>query len=617
MNSTFKITSAADQLDIIHYTVPPAVKPRRQQAPRLQEVIVEKCSLPALTPNSLFDEPGESVNNLKSLTSNLAEPHGGGCEILGPSTLEADFPELESTGEHRFQEPVYLALLNTSLISYVPTAKESSFKGESTHYSPIGAESIQSSAQQTSSAGPDVLEEPPKNSTMKGIQSTPVLTPQTMALTSSGTETKDSTGCGDEQIINNAAEEGAKSDEDCDDGEVSLQNSDTEDPGLRYDDLIPSGLETSGIPSEPTPATQQPRATEESRRSAKWSIRPVSPVGQSLRKPSSLHTTQPHFRSSASIKVPRHKAGISSRPSHLEKDHPSRTSKRQGPTMSVPLSKRNRPLAVQPEAKVLSDSESSDWAAGDDHRVNEATPVKVKQTRSTSRLSQPPNLLRSKFKRSDRGSVEVFIPRLQSSRRQKHKAPREAKAVLQNTDNKPAPLSTMFTNLSVHPVRPDDGGYLTAVVDDLTNVGPLLKSPAAFGLTDDIAVRLTNASVKPVTPALWLLTATISRTTPIMQSPKDRRLDSPMDISSDDGASDNSERSSATADSIHHCPSDMETDREIPQTTRGRWSKDEDKKLRDMKQSGEPWSEICEEFPGRTEGAVKARWYIVLAPKSH
>lgn len=438
-----------------------------------------------------------------------------------------------------------------------------------------------------------------------------------MTLTSSGTETMDSTDCGDVQIIN-AAERGTKSDEDCDDGEVSLQSSENEDSRLRYDDLIPSELETSGIPCDPTPAAQQPRATDETQRSAKWSIRPVSPVGQALRKPSSLHTTLPHFRSSATIKVPRHKAGISSRPSHLKRDYPATTTKRQGPTMSVPLSKRNRPLAVHPEAKVLSDSESSDWAAGDDYDISMAKARNVKHRRSTSRPSRPSKLLRTSGELHGRGSVEVLIPHRNSDQLQKiHKTPRESPAALHDSGVKSSPLSTMLTNLSVHPIRPDDSGYLTALVDDLTTVGPLLKSPAAFGLTDDIAVCLTNASVKPLTSALWLLTATISRVTQTPQPPKDRRLDSATDSPCDDGASDNSERSSQTAHSIHHCPSDSESDVEMPQITRGRWSKDEDKKLRDMKQSGEPWSEICEEFPDRTAGAVKARWYITLAPKSH
>ncbi|KAK5065425.1 hypothetical protein LTR84_001263 [Exophiala bonariae] len=617
MNSTFKITSAANQLDIIHYTVPPAVKPRRQQVPRPQEVMLQKCSLPDLTPNSLFDEPGESVNNPKSPTSNFADSPGAGCENLDSSTLEANFLESESTGENLFQKPVYLALLDTSLISHVSTAKESSSKGESTQYSPIGVGSIQSLAQKISSADLDVLEEPRKNSTMMGIQSTPVLKPQTMTLSSSGTETIDSTDCRDVQI-DNAAEEGAKSDEDCDDGEVSLQISETEDSGLRYVDLIPSDLETSGIPSGPTPAAKQRRATEETQRSAKWSIRPVSPVGQSLRTPSTLHTTLRNARSSATIKVPRYKAGISIRPSHLERDYPSTTTKRKGPTMSATLSKRNRPLAGNPEARVLSDSESSDWAAGDDYYINEAKPKNVTQRRSTSRLSRPSKLLKTSGKRHDRGSVEILIPHRNSDQLQKiQKTPRESPAALQDNGVKSSPLSTLLTNLSVHPIRPDDSGYLTALVDDLTTVGPLLKSPAAFGLTDDIAVSLTNASVKPLTSALWLLTATISRPTQTPQSPKGRRLDSAMDSPSDDGASDSSERSSQTAHSIHHCPSDSETDGEIPQMTRGRWSKVEDKKLRDMKQSGEPWSEICEEFPDRTAGAVKARWYITLAPKSH
>lgn len=615
MNSTFKITSAANHLDIIHYTVPPAVKPRRQQAPRPQEVILEKCSLPNLTPNSLFDEPGESVNNPKSPTSNFAESHGGGCEILDPSTLEANFLETESTGENPFQKPVYLALLDTSLISHVSTAKESSSKGESTQYSPIGVGSIQSLAQKTSSAGSDVLEEPPKNSTMMGIQSTPVLKPQIMTLSSSGTETIDSTDCRDVQI-NNAAEEGAKSDEDCDDGEVSLQNSESEDSGLRYDDLIPSDLETSGIPSGPTPAAQQPRATEETRRSAKWSIRPVSPVGQLLRKPSTLHTTLRNIRSSATIKVPRYKAGISSQTSHLERDYPSTTTKRKGPTMSATLSKRNRPLAGNPEARVLSDSESSDWAAGDDYCNNEAMPVNFNRTRSTSQLTRPSKFLKTSGKPHGRSSVEVLVPHRGSNRLQNiRKSPQEGPAVLHETGVKSSPLLTSLTNLSVHPISPGDSGYLTAVINDLTTVGQLLKSPTAFGLTEDIAVRLTNTSVKPLESARWLVTATISRAGRTAQPPTDRKLDFEIDNLSDDGSCDHSESSSRTSHSIHPSPSDSGADGEKPQTTRGRWSKQEDEKLRNMKQNDDPWSEICEEFPDRTAGAVKARWYIVLAPR--
>lgn len=427
----------------------------------------------------------------------------------------------------------------------------------------------------------------------------------------------DSTDCGDVQI-NSPPEKGAKSDEDCDDCEGSLQKSEVEDLGLRYDDLIPSDLETSGPLSDATPAAHQPGATGKTRPSAKWSICPVLPVGQSQRKPSTVHTALQNVRSSTTIKVLRYNAGISSRPSHLERDYPSTTTKRKGPTMSATLSKRNRPLPGNHQAKVLSDSESSDWVAGDDYRGNETTPIKVKQMRSTSRLTWPSKLLKTNGKPHDRSSVEVLIPRRGSDRLQKmHKIPPKDPTALHETGVKSSPFSTMLTNLSVHHISPGDSGYLTAVINDLTTVGPLLKSPAAFGLTDDIAVRLTNTSVQPLESARWLLTATISRAGRTAQPPKDRSLDSEMDNLSDDGTSDHSGRSSRTAHSIHYCPSDSETDGEKPQITRGRWSEKEDEKLRNMKQNGDPWSEICERFPDRTAGAVKVHWYTVLAPQCH
>jgi hypothetical protein len=102
MNSTFKITSATDQLDIIQYTVPPPAKPRRPQAPRQQEVMLEKCSLPNLIPNSLFDEPSESASHFESSRSKLADSRGSGYEILDPSTSDANLLEVEFTGENLF-----------------------------------------------------------------------------------------------------------------------------------------------------------------------------------------------------------------------------------------------------------------------------------------------------------------------------------------------------------------------------------------------------------------------------------------------------------------------------------------------------------------------------------
>lgn len=189
----------------------------------------------------------------------------------------------------------------------------------------------------------------------------------------------------------------------------------------------------------------------------------------------------------------------------------------------------------------------------------------------------------------------------------------EPTTIVDDAGVKASSLSMMLTNISIHPLKPADGGYLTALIEDFTNIRPLLESPAAFGLTDDIfdSARLTNASVKPLTPSLWLLTATISRAADPTRSPRDLNIDIEMVSSSGDG-----DQSSGTACSIHHCTSEIETDVVTSQTRRSRWSEEEDDKLRCMKENGDPWSDICEGFPSRTEGAVKQHWYTVLAPNN-
>jgi hypothetical protein len=211
------------------------------------------------------------------------------------------------------------------------------------------------------------------------------------------------------------------------------------------------------------------------------------------------------------------------------------------------------------------------------------------------------------------------VTRRESGRPQRTQKPgQEATAIVEDAGPKASSPSMMLTNLSVHPVRPADFGYLTALIEDITDIGQLLETPAAFGLTDDIfdTARLVNAGIKPLTPGLWLLTATISRATDPTKSSRDTYVDTETGNHSDCSASDDASRSSGTAYSIHHCPSEIETDIETSQRRRGRWSKEEDARLRRLKHNGDPWSEICEEFPGRTEGAVKARWYIVLAPNN-
>lgn len=416
----------------------------------------------------------------------------------------------------------------------------------------------------------------------------------------------------------NASAGDTRSDDKDDSHGAGVRESESDEPGLRYDDLISSDTGTSEIQKgnvENAKAdTSRPRATQESLRSAEWRTRPVIPVGQSQYKQSSPEITLPRFRPLATIKVPRHTAGISSRRSRLEGNHPSLKTKRKGPTMSGPLYKRKRP-------RVQTDTESSDSDFRTNYQYKVSTLKQVNLARRTPQHSRTSKVVSSNQKRHDRGSAMSAVTRRASGRPQRTQKPsQEAKALVQDAGVKASVSSPsmMLTNLSVHPVRSADFGYLTALVEDITNIGPLLETPAAFGLTDDVfdTARLINAGVKPLTPGLWLLTATISRATNPTKPSKDTYVDINIGSSDDDSVSDDASRSSGTPYSIHHCPSEIETDIETSQTRRGRWSKEEDARLRRLKLNGDPWSEIYEEFPGRTEGAVKARWYIVLAPNN-
>lgn len=109
MNSTFKITSGGNQLDIIQYTAPPPAKPRRRQVLQHQDLMLEKCSLPDLTPNSLFDAPGETGGNSEVPVSSRAVSPDGVREIPGPSISEAGIVNLEFAGEDLFVVSASLA----------------------------------------------------------------------------------------------------------------------------------------------------------------------------------------------------------------------------------------------------------------------------------------------------------------------------------------------------------------------------------------------------------------------------------------------------------------------------------------------------------------------------
>lgn len=102
MNSTFKVTPAGTKFDIIHYTGPPTLKPRGSQVSQRREAIPEKCSLPDLAPNSLFDE----LDGIQA-QSGIPDPAhtaslDGAYDISSPSTGDVGVVGLKFTGRNIF-----------------------------------------------------------------------------------------------------------------------------------------------------------------------------------------------------------------------------------------------------------------------------------------------------------------------------------------------------------------------------------------------------------------------------------------------------------------------------------------------------------------------------------
>ncbi|XTI83810.1 hypothetical protein V2W45_133701 [Cenococcum geophilum] len=51
-------------------------------------------------------------------------------------------------------------------------------------------------------------------------------------------------------------------------------------------------------------------------------------------------------------------------------------------------------------------------------------------------------------------------------------------------------------------------------------------------------------------------------------------------------------------------------------TKYSRWSREDDDNLLKWIKDGKQWDWICRQFPNRTPGAVRLRWYTKLRPKA-
>jgi Myb-like DNA-binding domain len=202
--------------------------------------------------------------------------------------------------------------------------------------------------------------------------------------------------------------------------------------------------------------------------------------------------------------------------------------------------------------------------------------------------------------------------------------------------------SSAITDITLHTVATSPEGFLTAVIRNTLDIfvvcrSEKLKTILANTLGD--THKLENISIKPLIPGMALLTASICNIThvststrtrcPTMQANdatnkterppfmRERRPQNSIaafsrhddEISTDaDSSSDSEEYSSEHTDreakgAIKHGPKPLRPTKRLP------WSLEEDESLRRWREEGKDWDWIFSQFPNRTPGAVRTRWY--------
>lgn len=167
--------------------------------------------------------------------------------------------------------------------------------------------------------------------------------------------------------------------------------------------------------------------------------------------------------------------------------------------------------------------------------------------------------------------------------------------------------------------------FLTAIFRACGRPEILSTSHAATLLKNTVggSTSLEDITLKPVTSDTWFLTGLVDHSDgagqrtgqPVPSLPRlQANTASPLDDSqSDDDIDDDTlsldhenggDNSSVVAEdslsSKKHCS----------------WSEEDEDLLRKWKEENRPWAWICPQFPERTSGAVKTRWYTKLRHES-
>jgi hypothetical protein len=315
-------------------------------------------------------------------------------------------------------------------------------------------------------------------------------------------------------------------------------------------------------------------------------------------------------RASSKIKVPHSRPGSRTRAlSEIESPLPKR--KRGHSTMGRSITKRRSWQTSQATASAGMSHSDSDSSHDDTLNVDTAADVRKRpRARQLPKMSKARTASKWKERRGNHASSASIGSRLKANPQG-----RDSRALPQSSDvfhgnGASAAYSTLaLPKCDIHAATSTQSTVLTGLLTDIANIEPLLKSSAAWGLADNpSSTRLVSATIKPHTSEQWQLTVTFARVPRVEETLSDLsicvRADGP---SADDNSS--------ILSSIHHESSEDESVNRSQSIRRGAWEKDEDNKLVGWRLRGESWPWILKQFPHRTEGAVKSRWYVVLAPQ--
>jgi hypothetical protein len=326
-----------------------------------------------------------------------------------------------------------------------------------------------------------------------------------------------------------------------------------------FDDLIFSDSDASDINISDwancaQPGERAPTTVQGALQSAEWSVQVRTPSGHAQPRKSSQVAP-------AKIKAPRLPPKSIGRASTRMAEHRhSRTNtNRRSATMVGPGEERNRlsgptnRVRTHPE-DWLRDSDSSDDGNNDPAITGTVRRQTLRPSRVVKAVSGSTSQLRNGGRTRSVGAAQHSGVLLRGPR-----ANQGARAAA-------AYSSPSLPNQAVEPVTVAEAAVLTISLDDTAEIGALLRSPTAWGLTGELShtARLIGAVVKPCTTTRWQLTATFCRGPSDMSTTRDPDLDTASYSPASDGDDGRSEM-----DSIHHHPSDVEPETRARGTRRG------------------------------------------------